>query len=183
MNTQSKIQNPWPRPQGGTHQGRPKSKIVKLLLIEDDPQYAGFVLKILEKSLNFSFDVSHLEGLSTGLNCLTTGGIDVVLLDLGLPDSDGLDTFRRVVAQAPRVPIVVLTAQDDESLALKALQEGAQDYLIKGHGETHTLVRAIRYAISGTAYRMHWKRLTKISKALWRGWKKPTRRSWNNKNP
>jgi len=71
----------------------------------------------------------------------------VVLLDLSLPDSDGLDTFRSVVAQAPRVPIVVLTAQDDESLALKALQEGAQDYLIKGHGETHTLVRAIRYAI------------------------------------
>ena len=73
--------------------------------------------------------------------------VDLILLDLGLPDAQGLDAVRRAHAAAPRVPVVVLTGLDDESLALAALHEGAQDYLVKGHIETRGLLRALRYAI------------------------------------
>jgi signal transduction histidine kinase len=73
--------------------------------------------------------------------------IDIVLLDLGLPDSQGLDTFARAYAHAPEVPIIVLTSSDDESLALEAVRKGAQDYLVKGEIDRHTLTLSMRYAI------------------------------------
>jgi len=85
--------------------------------------------------------------LSKGLVCLVRGGIDVVLLDLGLPDSQGLDTLGEVRAQAPAEPIVVLTGLDDEALALQAVRQGAQDYLVKGDLDNKVLWRAVRYAI------------------------------------
>ena len=72
---------------------------------------------------------------------------DIILLDLGLPDAQGLGAVRRARAAAPRVPLVVLTGLDDESLAAQALQEGAQDYLVKGQIETRGLLRALRYAV------------------------------------
>jgi diguanylate cyclase (GGDEF)-like protein len=83
----------------------------------------------------------------TGLERLAAGGIDVVLLDLGLPDSVGLDTFTTVNTQAPQVPILVLTGLDDEALAVQVVQQGAQDYLVKGQADGDSLARAIRYAI------------------------------------
>ena len=78
---------------------------------------------------------------------LAEHAVDIILLDLGLPDAQGLEAVRRAHAAAPRVPLVVLTGLDDESLAAQALQEGAQDYLIKGQIETRGLLRALRYAI------------------------------------
>ena len=78
---------------------------------------------------------------------MPTHAVDIILLDLGLPDAQGLEAVRRAHAAAPRVPLVVLTGLDDESLAAQALQEGAQDYLIKGQIETRGLLRALRYAI------------------------------------
>ena len=72
--------------------------------------------------------------------------VDIILLDLGLPDAQGLGAIRRAHAAAPRVPLVVLTGLDDKSLAEQALQEGAQDYLIKGQIEARGLLRALRYA-------------------------------------
>ena len=72
---------------------------------------------------------------------------DVILLDLGLPDAQGLGAVRRAHAAAPRIPLVVLTGMDDDSLAAQALQEGAQDYLVKGQIETRGLLRALRYAV------------------------------------
>jgi PAS domain S-box-containing protein len=85
--------------------------------------------------------------LAEGLDRLSAGGIDLVLLDLSLPDSAGLDTFLNLFNRAPEVPIVVLTALEDETLALTALRDGAQDYLIKNELNARGLVRAIRYAI------------------------------------
>jgi DNA-binding NtrC family response regulator len=81
------------------------------------------------------------------LECLAAGDIDIVLLDLSLPDSLGLDTFTRVYDKAPCLPIIVLTGLDDEELAAKAVREGAQDYIIKGQVDSNLLARAIRYAI------------------------------------
>jgi len=103
--------------------------------------------EMLAEARDVPFDLVCADRLSTGLEHLSEGGIDIVLLDLSLPDSQGLDTFARVYAQAPQVPIVVLTGLDDETLAVKAVQEGAQDYLIKGQVEINLLVRAMRYAI------------------------------------
>jgi len=124
-----------------------ESHIVKVLLIEDDPIYTELVHDIVATIGGPSFSVKSVDSLSPGLKHLANGGTDVVVLDLTLPDSIGLDTFHRTNAQAPEVPILILTGHDDERLAIQAVQAGAQDYLVKGQNEVSLLVRAIRYAI------------------------------------
>jgi len=120
---------------------------MKVLLIENQPADADLARWALLKG-PYPCDVEWVEKLGLGLERLEQGGIDVVLLDLGLPDSQGLDSVRRVQAQAPQVPIVVLTGSyEDESMAVEALQEGAQDYLMKDGLDGKVLSRAIRYAI------------------------------------
>ena len=91
--------------------------------------------------------------LTAGLQRLAAGGIDVVLLDLMLPESEGLTTVQRVVAQAPTVPVVVLTAVDDAALGQAIVQHGAEDYLVKGQVDSNTLVRSVRYAIDRCRHR------------------------------
>jgi len=123
-----------------------------VLLIEDSPTYALLIQGILTDAeqlnpLAPAFHLVHVEALSDGLKQLSQGGVDVVLLDLNLPDSQGLDTVRRTHAHATDIPIVLLTSDDDETLGVKAIQEGAQDYLSKGQEDQQTLVRAIQYAI------------------------------------
>jgi DNA-binding NarL/FixJ family response regulator len=81
------------------------------------------------------------------LERLKDGGVDVVLLDLGLPDGQGFDAFKKVQAQAPAVPVVVLTGFDDETLAVEAIRHGAQDYLVKGDVDSKVLYRAVRYSV------------------------------------
>jgi len=93
-----------------------------------------------------SFEFVHFLRLSEALNHLAKGGVDIVLLDMGLPDGHGLETVRRTHAVAPGVPIIVLTGLDDELMAAEAMKEGAQDYLIKGHIESRALPRALRHA-------------------------------------
>lgn len=105
------------------------------------------IREVLAGARSASFGLECAGRLSTGLEHLAGGGIDLVLLDLSLPDSRGIDTLRRVRAQAPEVPIVVLTGLDDEVLAIEAVQTGAQDYLVKGQIDKNLLTRAIRYAI------------------------------------
>lgn len=102
---------------------------------------------MLAEAENISFDLEWKDSLSTGLERLTKIETDVVLLDLNLPDSRGFVTFTKTRAQAPEVPIVILTGIPDEKLALKAVREGAQDYLIKSHIDSDLLIRTIRYAI------------------------------------
>ena len=80
-----------------------------------------------------NFKLTHASCLKDGLEYLSAGGIDLVLLDLTLPDCAGFETFARVAAAAPETPIIVLSGQDDESLAMNTVHQGAQDYLVKGH--------------------------------------------------
>jgi len=96
----------------------------------------------------FAFDdIERVDRLSKGLDRLAAGGVDAVLLDLGLPDSQGLSTFEQIHAVAQKVPILVLTGNKDDALALEAVRRGAQDYLIKGKIDSALLTRAITYAI------------------------------------
>ena len=102
-----------------------------VLLIEDSQGDADLVrLRLVET--NSGLDVSCVDRLSTGLAALAVKPPAVVLLDLNLPDSHGADTFREVLHRAPSVPVVVLSGRDDEELAITAIHQGAQDYLVKG---------------------------------------------------
>jgi PAS domain S-box-containing protein len=123
------------------------SEVIRVLLIEDNPGYADVIRIMLEKVRDARFDVVVVKRLSEGLESLRDGTIDVVLVDLKLPDSQGIDTFDNVYAQAPDAPIIVLTVTDNDELALEAVQKGAQDYLVKDQVDATLLVRAIRYAI------------------------------------
>jgi PAS domain S-box-containing protein len=120
---------------------------ITVLLIEDNPGDARLIREFLSEVESHSFLLTCADRLSKGLEFLSRECVDLVLLDLSLPDSQGWDTFVRVHAQAPELPIVVLTGFDDETLAVKAVQEGAQDYLVKVSVDSSLLMRAMRYAI------------------------------------
>jgi PAS domain S-box-containing protein len=123
------------------------TKTFQVLLVEDNPGDARLIQESLREAHGAVFEVHHAGRLTAALETLAAGDIDVVLLDLGLPDANGLDTLVRAHDAASGVPIVVLTGLDDEELAMRAVQEGAQDYLIKGNVEGGPLARAVRYAI------------------------------------
>ena len=117
-----------------------------VLLIEDNLGDADLVrLRLIE--CKTPVNVNCVTRLSAGLDFLNRETPSVVLLDLNLPDSRGADTFRRVMEHAPNVPVVVLSGQDDEVLAMKAVHQGVQDYLVKGDISSKHLERAIRYAV------------------------------------
>jgi signal transduction histidine kinase len=121
-----------------------------VLLIEDNPGDADLVrLRLVEGQS--SVKVNCVNRLSDGLASLETETPSVVLLDLNLPDSRGAETFRRVMEHSPNVPVVVLSGQDDEALAMKAVHQGVQDYLLKGNLSSKHLERAIRYAVERQA--------------------------------
>ena len=121
---------------------------VKILLIEDNPGDARLITEMLAEDKNVSFDLEWKDTLSKGLERLVEGGIDVILLDLSLPDSKGFDTVVRTQNKALLVPIVVMTGLDDQTLAITAVKRGAQDYLIKGQVDSNHLSRSIRYALA-----------------------------------
>lgn len=121
-----------------------------VLLIEDNPGDADLVrLRLVEGKT--PVDVSCVDRLSDGLDSLIKKQPSVVLLDLNLPDSQGAETFRKVLEKAPGVPVVILSGQDDEGLAVKALHQGVQDYLVKGSITSAGLDRAMRYAVERQA--------------------------------
>jgi two-component system cell cycle sensor histidine kinase/response regulator CckA len=120
---------------------------IRILLVEDNLGDARLVKEALAEIRSTSLEFVHAIRLSDGLKKLEEGGTDVVLLDLSLPDVSGLETVRRTRLKAPTVPIVVLTGLNDEAFALKAVREGAQDYLVKGQLDGNLLLRAMRYAI------------------------------------
>jgi len=126
-----------------------KPETVRVLLIEDNPDSILLIQEMLVADTHGDFVLTSVEQLSTGLKCLSekVGVIDVVLLDMSLPDSQGLDTLIKVRDLTSEVPIVVLSNHGDEMFAIKAVQQGAQDYLIKGGINSDLLVRSIRYAI------------------------------------
>ncbi|MDX1545418.1 MAG: response regulator [Rhodothermales bacterium] len=127
---------------------------IDLLLIEDNPADARFFLEMLRTSGPAAVRVTQVEGLSEAFEHLTAHPADVILLDLTLPESEGIETVRRVLAEVPEVPVVVLSGLDDTDLAVQAVKEGAQDYLVKGAIEPDAHLRAIRHAIERHRLRM-----------------------------
>jgi signal transduction histidine kinase len=124
-----------------------KAAPLQILLVEDNASDAALIREMFRKERPDSFELTHLLSISDAVRHLAKGGVDIVLLDLGLPDGSGLDAVRRAHAAAPDVPLIVLTGLDDEQLAAQAMKEGAQDYLIKGQIQNRALPRALRYAI------------------------------------
>ena len=121
-------------------------RTTEVLLIEDNPGDADLVrLRLIEGKSPVS--VNCVNRLADGLASLSDETPSVILLDLNLPDSHGAETFRRVIEHSPNVPIVVLSGQDDQALAERAVHQGVQDYLVKGDISSKHLERAIRYAV------------------------------------
>jgi len=122
-------------------------KPLRLLLVEDNLGDARLVKEMLSEAEGFTFDIQWAESLLAALDALSRGQFDVVLTDLSLHDSQGLDAFNAIRCHAPGLPVVVLTGMADERAAVEAVRSGAQDYLAKGNLSADTLVRALRYAV------------------------------------
>ena len=118
-----------------------------VLLVEDDSQEAVRLEQILTSRSEGGCDVERMDRLSLAQDRLGQGGVDVVLLDLSLPDSRGLETFHRLHSRWPGLPIVIVASPDDESLAFEVVRAGAQDYLVKSRDTPEAMLRAIRSAI------------------------------------
>jgi DNA-binding NarL/FixJ family response regulator len=123
-----------------------KDTPIQLLLVEDNSLDVRLLREMLSRQAPRKFELIEVGSMTDAESHLATKAADIILLDLGLPDARGLEAVRRAHAAAPRIPLVVLTGCDDELMADLALQEGAQDFLVKGQIETPGLLRAIRYA-------------------------------------
>ena len=128
---------------------------IQILLIEDNPGDTRLIQEWLAEDSSFCFKLKTADTLSDGLEKLKNRNIDLVLLDLDLPDCLGLNTFRRIFTSYPETPIVVLTGDGDESTAIKAISEGAQDYLIKGALSGWILYRSLIFALERRKYESH----------------------------
>ena len=120
---------------------------IKVLLIEDNVGDCELILKMLESSEIAEFKLTHTSRLTSGLKLLETGKFDIILLNLGLPDSVGFESFKSTLELHPAIPIIVLTGLANEETGIQAIKYGAQDYLVKGEFNGKLLVRAIQYAI------------------------------------
>jgi len=119
---------------------------IRVLLVEDNPGDARLIHELLAE-VEGHFELETVARLAQAMEALDTGRFQLVLLDLSLPDSSGIESFHKLLRLYPHVPLIVLSGLDDEQLAVQTVREGAQDYLVKGHVDHHTLVRAIRYAL------------------------------------
>lgn len=126
------------------------TKVIKVLLIEDNPDDVFFLRMVLRKLDGTSFQLDSASCLEKGLFMLEDGEPDVILLDLTLPDSSGLETFQAVKSRCGGIPIIVLSGIDDETIAMHAVHAGAEDYLVKGRVDSQLITRAIIYAIERT---------------------------------
>ena len=124
-----------------------KRSIKVLLLVEDNPGDVRLLREMFREQNSLGTELTQVETMREAEKHLAGGAVDIILLDLGLPDTQGFESIRRARAVAPHVPLVVLTALDDESMAAQALQAGVQDYLIKGQIDARGLLRALRYAV------------------------------------
>ena len=122
--------------------------VLRVLLVEDNAVSAQLAKSMLTRADSSSFEVQTAGSLMDALDLLGAGGFDVILLDLSLPDSDGIGTLTAIRVHAPQVPVLVLTGSNNETLANSALQHGAQDYIVKGQFDGISLARALRYAVT-----------------------------------
>jgi len=118
-----------------------------ILLVEDNPGDARLTQELLRETNTITFETVHVVSLDAALKALDQRDFDIVLLDLSLGDASGIDIVKRMREHCPTVPLIVLSGLEDETTAMLALQEGAQDYLVKGQGDGHLIGRAIRYAV------------------------------------
>jgi len=124
-----------------------KTEEIRVLLIEDSIGDIQLMREMMRNVRDVRFRLTTTDRLKKGIKILQEGGIDIILLDLGLPDCQGLDTLRTLYAQMPEVPVVVLTGLEAEWMGLQAIQTGAQDYLLKGKVTAKALARCIRFAL------------------------------------
>ncbi len=120
---------------------------IKILLVEDNPAHAFLLREHLADQHDVRFDLTHVEGLEAAFPHMEEGDLDVILLDLSLPGSVGLETLQLVLPRTPHIPVIVMTSHDDKRMAIQAVQEGAQDFLVKGQVDGVLIVRAIHYAL------------------------------------
>ena len=120
---------------------------LRVLIVEDNPVDALCIREALEATNSTKFAISHAENLAEARERLGKEAFNVLVLDLGLPESQGIETFREVKNIAPGIPIVVMSGLDDETVAIEAVRVGAQDYLLKGKWDAEVLKRSIYYAI------------------------------------
>ncbi|WP_292388175.1 PAS domain S-box protein [Methanosarcina sp. UBA5] len=120
---------------------------VKILLFEDNPGDAGLIEEMLEEFADFRCELKTVEILNEGLSLLKENPFDIILSDLGLPDSYGIDTFLEIHSRNSRIPIIILTGMNDEKIGIEAVKKGAQDYLVKGQVDSRLLKRSIQYSI------------------------------------
>jgi len=137
----------------------PAEKNKKILLVEDDDKFARVLLKQLEKN---NYEVIHCSKLSDSIETIIESKFDLVLLDLGLPDSSGLKTYDKIFEVVFDIPVVVLTGLDDEEIAIGAVKKGAQDYLVKGEVDNRTLLHSLEYAIERSKLLFRLKKLQEL---------------------
>jgi two-component sensor histidine kinase len=120
---------------------------VKILLFEDNPGDASLIEEMLEEFSDFPYELKNVETIHEGFSLLKELPFDLILTNLGLPDSDGIATFLDIHARNSRIPIIIFTALNDEKIGLDAVKKGAQDYLVKGQVNGRLLTRSIKYSI------------------------------------
>ncbi len=126
---------------------KPQTKNVKVLLVEDNPGDARLIEELMKEAEETAhYELVQVGSLGEALRRLGENSFDSVLLDLGLPDSQGLDTLTRMRTKVPQVPVVVLTGLADEAASAEAMRMGAFDYLVKGRVDFNVLLRTIRYS-------------------------------------
>ncbi|MDX6641353.1 MAG: hypothetical protein QOF12_2364 [Solirubrobacteraceae bacterium] len=123
------------------------TQAVRVLIVEDNPGDAILVREMLRDADPGGFELAHASRLSEGIDRLLAGGLECILLDLSLPDAEGLDALTQIQAVSLDIPVIVFSGRNDERVAVRAVQEGAQDYLIKGQVDGRLLARSINYAI------------------------------------
>ncbi len=136
-----------------------KKKKKKILIIEDDEKFARVLSKQLEKN---GYEVSNAGSFSGFLEIILKEKFNLILLDLGLPDSSGLETYEKISNTVGDIPIVVLTGLDDEEIAVGAVKKGAQDYLVKGEVDNRVLLRSLDYAIERSRLLFSLKKLQEL---------------------
>ena len=132
---------------------------VNVLLIEDNAEHTALLTQLLSGSETTHFTLQAATTLAQGLARLRDGGFGLIILDLQLPDSDGIETFIRTIEVAPEIPLVVLSGLQDVSVAIETVQLGAQDYLVKGRFDNQVLIRSLQYAIERKRVQLQLKRV------------------------
>lgn len=144
-----------------------QGKLIETLILEDDPEDMMILEKLIKGIKLRNIRYTTVTKLAQAVDALKKGGFDLVISDLTVPDSRGLQTFHALREASPRTPIILLTGMDDETMAVQAMQEGAQDYLIKGEITSNLLQRAARYAIErNTLIQERLKLITGLTEAM-----------------